>query len=107
MSSILSRCARGAAVALVLVLGAPVLAAGQEPKPFEPPLHQPGKDVQWVPTPAALVERMLDLARLTPKDRLVDLGSGDGVIVIAAAQRGAYAWGVEYDGKLVDYSKRK
>lgn len=97
---------RAVAIALMLALGS-VATAAQEPKPFEPTLHQPGKDVQWVPTPAPLVEKMLDLARLTPQDRLVDLGSGDGVFVIAAARRGAHAWGVEYDAKLVEYSKRK
>jgi hypothetical protein len=72
-----------------------------------PRLNQPGKDVQWVPTPPALVEKMLDLAGLTPKDRLVDLGSGDGVLVIAAARRGAHARGIEYDRGLVEFSKRK
>jgi hypothetical protein len=72
-----------------------------------PRLNQPGKDVQWVPTPPALVEKMLDLAGLTPKDRLVDLGSGDGILVIAAARRGAHARGIEYDRGLVAFSKRK
>jgi hypothetical protein len=72
-----------------------------------PRLNQPGKDVQWVPTPPALVEKMLDLARLTPKDRLVDLGSGDGILVIAAARRGVRARGIEYDAGLVAFSKRK
>jgi SAM-dependent methyltransferase len=76
-------------------------------QPGAPRLNQPGKDVQWVPTPPALVEKMLDLARLTPKDRLVDLGSGDGVLVIAAARRGARARGIEYDRGLVEFSKRK
>ena len=76
-------------------------------QPDAPRLNQPGKDVQWVPTPPALVEKMLDLAGLTPKDRLVDLGSGDGVLVIAAAQRGARARGIEYDRGLVEFSKRK
>ncbi|MEO8257482.1 MAG: methyltransferase domain-containing protein [Acidobacteriota bacterium] len=79
-------------------------AGGQ---PEAPRLNQPGKDVQWVPTPPALVEKMLDLAGLTPKDRLVDLGSGDGVLVIAAAQRGARARGIEYDRGLVEFAKRK
>ena len=93
-------------LAVALAVAASTVAA-QEPKPFEPTLHQPGKDVQWVPTPPALVEKMLDLAGLTPKDRLVDLGSGDGVLVIAAAQRGARARGIEYDRGLVEFSKRK
>ena len=72
-----------------------------------PRLNQPGKDVQWVPTPPALVEKMLDLAQVTPKDRLVDLGSGDGILVIAAAKRGLHARGIEYDRGLVEYSKHK
>ena len=92
---------------MVALMVAASAVAAQESKPFEPTLHQPGKDVQWVPTPPALVEKMLDLARLTPQDTLVDLGSGDGVFVIAAARRGARAWGVEYEPKLVEYSRRK
>jgi methyltransferase family protein len=75
--------------------------------PDAPRLNQPGKDVQWVPTPPALVDKMLDLAGLTPKDRLVDLGSGDGILVIAAALRGTRARGIEYDRGLVEFSKRK
>ncbi|MGE0451525.1 MAG: methyltransferase domain-containing protein [Vicinamibacterales bacterium] len=73
----------------------------------EPQLNQPGKDVQWVPTPPALVEKMLDMAEVGAKDRVVDLGSGDGVLVIAAAKRGARARGIEYDRGLVEVSKRK
>ena len=96
------------ALAIALSLTAGVASAQQEGgEPGAPRLHQPGKDVQWVPTPPALVEKMLDLARLTPKDRLVDLGSGDGVLVIAAALRGARARGIEYEPSLVEYSKRK
>ena len=89
---------------LVVVLP---LAAAQKESPSEPQLNQPGKDVQWVPTPPALAEKMLDLAGLTPKDRFVDLGSGDGVLVIAAARRGARATGIEYDRGLVELSKRR
>lgn len=81
-------------------------SAEQEGQPGQPRLNQPGKDVQWVPTPPALVEKMLDLAGVTPKDRLVDLGSGDGVLVIAAAKRGVRARGIEYDAGLVEFSKR-
>jgi SAM-dependent methyltransferase len=95
-----------AIVALVLALGTAFTIA-QEPQPYEPQLNQPGKDVQWVPTPPALVERMLDLAGVTPDDRLVDLGSGDGILVIAAARRGTRARGIEYDGRLVEFSKRQ
>lgn len=60
-----------------------------------------------MPTPLPLVEKMLDMAQLTPQDTLVDLGSGDGVLVISAAKRGIKAWGIEYDKGLVAYAKRK
>lgn len=93
-------------VLLSVMLGASGVPQGTS-QPAAPRLNQPGKDVQWVPTPPALVEKMLDLAKVTPKDRLVDLGSGDGVLVIAAAKRGLRARGIEYDRGLVDYSKRK
>src|SRR5262245_27484317 len=86
----------GLCLALVLASVAPPAVAQQEGKPYEPQLNQPGKDVQWVPTPPALVEKMLDLAAVTPNDLVVDLGSGDGVFVIAAAKRGARARGIEY-----------
>lgn len=84
-----------------------VSAAAQERQIAEPQLNQPGKDVQWVPTPGPLVEKMLDMAGVTARDRVVDLGSGDGVLVIAAAKRGARARGIEYDRGLVELSKRK
>jgi len=57
----------------------------------EPYVGQPGKDVIWVPTPPTLVEKMLDMAAVTPGDYVIDLGSGDGRNVIAAAKRGARA----------------
>jgi SAM-dependent methyltransferase len=92
------------AFALAVASGTAATVA-QNAQPPEPTINQPGKDVQWVPTPPALVEKMLDLARLTPDDRLVDLGSGDGVLVIAAAQRGVRARGIEYERDLVELSK--
>jgi hypothetical protein len=103
---------RSAAVVATLTIATIVFRgasadAQQEGTPSEPKVDQPGKDVQWVPTPPALVEKMFDLAGVTPQDRLVDLGSGDGVLVIAAAKRGARARGIEYDRGLVDFSKRK
>jgi SAM-dependent methyltransferase len=79
--------------------------AAQEPD--EPYVGQPGKDVIWVPTPPTLVEKMLDMAAVTPQDYVVDLGSGDGRNVIAAARRGARALGVEYDANLVQISRRR
>jgi 16S rRNA A1518/A1519 N6-dimethyltransferase RsmA/KsgA/DIM1 with predicted DNA glycosylase/AP lyase activity len=53
-----------------------------------------------------LVEKMLDMARVTPQDYVIDLGSGDGRMVIAAARRGARALGVEYDAQLVAIAQR-
>jgi len=80
-------------------------AAGQQAA-FQPEVGQPGKDVVWVPTPAVLVERMLDLAQVTPQDFVMDLGSGDGRNIIGAAKRGARALGVEYNPDMVELSKR-
>jgi hypothetical protein len=60
----------------------------------------------WVPTPQALVDRMLDMAAVKPGERLIDLGSGDGRLVISAARRGAQALGVEYEPQLVEHARR-
>jgi len=73
---------------------------------YQPSEGEAGKDVKWVPTPMRLVEAMLDLARLSADDYLIDLGSGDGRIVIAAAKRGARALGIEYNRSLVELSKK-
>lgn len=75
-------------------------------KPYEPKVSQPGKDVVWVPTPQAAAEKMLDVAKLTAQDYVMDLGSGDGRTVIAAAKRGAQAMGIEYNPDLVELSKK-
>jgi hypothetical protein len=86
------------------------LAAGpayaQPAKEYEPSVGQQGKDVVWVPTPQAVVDKMLDMAKVTPKDYVIDLGSGDGRTVITAAKRGATAQGIEYNPDMVDLSKR-
>lgn len=76
------------------------------PGEYVPKSGQRGKDVVWVPSPPAMVEKLLDMAALTPQDFLIDLGSGDGRTVIAAAKRGARARGIEYDAALVELSKR-
>jgi SAM-dependent methyltransferase len=73
---------------------------------YQPQVGQGGKDVVWVPTSQTLVDRMLDMAGLTPQDRLVDLGSGDGRLVITAAKRGAQARGIEYNPDMVALSRR-
>jgi SAM-dependent methyltransferase len=94
----------------VLALAAALVAApaaAQPPKPvFTPTVGQAGKDVVWVPTDPELVEKMLDLARVTADDFVVDLGSGDGRNIIAAAKRGARGLGVEYNPDMVELSRR-
>ena len=93
------------ALCVVSVAGGAALAHTSD-NPYEPIVGQEGKDVVWVPTPPALVEKMLDMARVTPQDYVIDLGSGDGRNVIAAARRGARALGVEYNPDMVTLSKR-
>src|SRR5262245_43911379 len=73
---------------------------------YTPTVGQEGKDVIWVPTPQSLVDRMLDMAKLTAKDVVYDLGSGDGRTVITAAKRGAQAFGVEFNPDMVALSER-
>jgi len=92
-------------VPIVLLLAIALPAFAQE-KPFEPVVGQAGKDVVWVPTPPELVEKMLDMAKVTPQDLVMDLGSGDGRNIIAAAKRGAVAIGVEYNPEMVALSNR-
>jgi precorrin-6B methylase 2 len=90
----------------------PVLATvasaqeAQAPSTFEPQVGQAGKDVVWVPTPQAMVDKMLDMAQVTPQDFLIDLGSGDGRTVIAAAKRGLSAQGIEYNPDMVELARR-
>src|SRR5258705_4537038 len=97
-----------ASLALLLLVSTVGTFAQVQPaqKPFEPFSGQPGKDVVWVPTPQALVDKMLDIAHVTANDYVMDLGSGDGRTVITAAKRGARATGIEYNPDMVDLSKR-
>jgi SAM-dependent methyltransferase len=92
--------------ALLLTLAFVALPCAAQNQPFEPYEGQPGKDVVWVPTPRALLDKMLDLAGVTPRDFVVDLGSGDGRLVIAAAKRGARSLGIEYEADMVALSRR-
>jgi len=103
---VMRRLALFASMLPLLAIALSPIAAQQEQAPAPPQVGQKGKDVQWVPTPPALVDKMLDMAAVTPKDYLVDLGSGDGITVIAAAKRGVRALGIEYDANLVELSKR-
>ena len=95
-------------VLLLAVSMPPVFAqAVKAPAPaYEPTVGQEGKDVVWVPTPQVVVDKMLDLAKVTKDDFVMDLGSGDGRTVITAAKRGARAMGVEYNPNMVELSKR-
>ena len=90
---------------LMILMSATLLHA-QPAKDFEPQVGQEGKDVIWVPTPQALVDKMLDMAKVTSQDYVIDLGSGDGRTVITAAKRGAKALGIEYNPDMVELSKR-
>jgi hypothetical protein len=96
-----------ALVVTACLLGGALPAAAQEAEePFVPEVGRPGKDVVWVPSPPEMVELMLDLAGITPQDYLIDLGSGDGRVVIAAARRGTPALGVEYSIKMFELARR-
>jgi SAM-dependent methyltransferase len=95
------------ALALLLAIACASAPAQAPKEASQPTAGQAGKDVIWEPTSAALVEKMLDLAGVTSRDFVMDLGSGDGRIVIAAARRGARALGIEYDPALVALSQRK
>ena len=96
---------------IAAVLSVAVNASAQAPadpkEAFKPTVGQAGKDVVWVPTPAALVEKMLDMAKVTPQDYVMDLGSGDGRNIIAAARRGATAVGVEFNPEMVELSRKE
>jgi len=101
------RTARILCAALAVSLACATAYAQQAPaesKEYVPQVGQSGKDVVWVPTPEALVERMLKLAGVGPKDYVIDLGSGDGRTVIAAAKIGARAMGIEYNPDMVALS---
>lgn len=87
---------------VVLLLGGSPMSAAQPPTPVH---GQEGQDAPWVTTPQELVDTMLDMAAVEAGELLVDLGSGDGRVVISAAQRGARAIGVELDAGLVAVSR--
>jgi 2-polyprenyl-3-methyl-5-hydroxy-6-metoxy-1,4-benzoquinol methylase len=94
-------------VAVLCLTAAGVFAQAQPAKePYEPRVGQEGKDVVWVPSPQTVVNKMLDMAKVTPKDYVIDVGSGDGRTVITAAKRGVKALGIEYNPDMVELSKR-
>jgi hypothetical protein len=95
-----------ALIACMTLMPIAAFAQATQEKPFEPTVGQQGKDVVWVPTPQTLVNKMLDMAKVTPSDFLIDLGSGDGRTVITAAKRGVKAMGIEYNPDMVALSQR-
>ncbi len=97
---------RSLLAACLAVLTACSAIQAQDTDKYTPSVGQKGKDVVWVPTPQALVDKMLDMAGVTEKDYVIDLGSGDGRTVITAAKRGARALGIEYNPDMVTLSRR-
>ncbi len=95
-----------AAAVLLLPAAGPLAQNQSAQKEYEPQPYQAGKDVVWLPTPQSLVNKMLDMGKVTPNDFVIDLGSGDGITVIAAAKRGARALGIEYNPDMVELSTR-
>ena len=93
------------ALILAVALGVATSAAAQNAE-FVPEVGQPGKDVVWVPSPPETVEKMMEVGKVGAQDFVIDLGSGDGRNVIAAAKRGARGLGVEYNPDMVELSKR-
>jgi len=88
----------------LLVLSTLQPASAQQP--YKPKVGQEGRDAVWVPTSPELVEKMLDMAKVTADDFVIDLGSGDGRMVIAAAKRGARALGVEFNPEMVKLAQQ-
>ncbi|ARP98321.1 class I SAM-dependent methyltransferase [Pseudorhodoplanes sinuspersici] len=98
-----ARLVAGSCVSIAFALNC---AVAQPAPAFEPKVGQRGKDVVWVPTNQKLVDKMLDMAKVTANDYVMDLGSGDGRTVITAAKRGATAQGIEYNPDMVELSKK-
>lgn len=88
---------------LVVATSGPAQSIAAE---YTPQVGQEGKDVIWVPTPQAVVDRMLKMADVKPGDYVMDLGAGDGITVITAAKLGIRATGIEYNPEMVEHAKR-
>jgi hypothetical protein len=104
---------RSLSAALVLVLGLAAVGACANPaaaerKSYTPERGQPGKDVMWIPTPQGLIDRMLEMGKVTSRDVLFDLGAGDGIIPITAARRfGTTGVGIEYNPQMAEFARSK
>jgi hypothetical protein len=100
--------ARDAVLTVCLAIALPVGAQTRADceRQYMPQRAQEGKDVIWEPIEDSMVGRMLEMAKVTAADKIYDLGSGDGKIVIAAAKQfGATGVGIEYDAGLVEHSR--
>lgn len=97
---------RCVAVALCFLLPAAGECAQHPGEAYTPQIGQDGKDVMWLPTLQELTDTMLNMTKVTASDYVIDLGSGDGRLVIAAAKRGATALGIEYNPQLVEFSRQ-
>ncbi len=106
LANVLLRSVVAACLALTTTWSGALGQASAPAKDYEPQVGQGGKDVIWVPTPQALVDRMMEMAKVTPQDYVIDLGSGDGRTVITAAKLGAKALGIEFNPDMVELSKR-
>jgi SAM-dependent methyltransferase len=98
---------------LMMLLTIPVLITGNtsaqkddHTSGYIPEVGQKGKDVVWIPSPPEMISVMLSMAKVTSNDYVIDLGSGDGRVVISAAKLGANSLGVEYNHDLVELSIR-
>ena len=93
-------------MAVVLGLVCACAAAAQK-QPHVPPEYE-REGGPYVPTPNVVVDRMLDMANVGAGDHVIDLGSGDGVIVITAGyRRNASGYGVDIDEELVRLSNQR
>lgn len=100
-------CSRLTFVLLTLAGLAGCAVTGKPDDGYKPAKGQVGKDVMWLPTPQDMVDKLLTVAEVTPKDIVYDLGAGDGVISITAAKRfGARSVGIEYDQKMADFARK-
>jgi hypothetical protein len=106
MRNVMSRAIGCIVTSVFLAVSSVLPAVAQTATEFVPTVGQPGKDVVWVPSPEETVAKMMEVGKVTAQDFVVDLGSGDGRNVIAAAKLGARGLGVEYNNDMVELSKR-
>ena len=99
-------CDRGGAQEVVGASESAAQAPAQKPADVAPPAAPLRPEVPYVPTPPEVVDAMLQMAKVTKDDVVYDLGSGDGRIVIAAAQKyGARGIGVDIDPQRVEEAR--